>query len=872
MTGIAERFWKPPSVLAERAAARLLRWSIPLARSLSRRRLRRGCGRSLWGVTPIVTLPLLARCDRMLGLRAETAVNTTYYISRNFSWNLEWPIRIFRRLGLLATFDLLVLTIAILRYDVFHYFNDRGLVSSHFAINPAELDALAAAGKRLYVSTYGADIRTRERTLALGRWNFCSECPEPGRFCVCDDTRGKASLAAVAARSSAVMSMADMTVYAPGCVNMHYWPIDTDRLACAEPRPVSGPLRVAHAPNHPHFKGTRFLEVAIGRLQQSGAAIELVRIQGVPNSEVIKLFASADIVADQFIGGAYGYTALEAMAQGKPVLAFVRDRTAVMAAESCPILQTEPETVEAVLRWCLANRARLPAIGLQGRRWVEMHHSLPAVAARLARLYLDTGAFPLACRRAFEAALAAESRACPRERRQRQLGPPLPDSRRASRGRRVADGSVGLMLCIGVEPSGGEPCPVSATGSATAYVLSLSHIPRDGRVRRHCRDLTAAGWRVVAIGLTAPDGSSEELDCDAVRHVTLPFLDWSPQAKLKAALALLGARLVAHPERLPALPRCLPGVAAISDRLDIEIRRDNGPAARMLIVANDWMTLPAALAAKISHGIPFHYDTHEIAPEEHAQKLSWRLLFPPLVRAIEREGLRLASSVSCVSPGIAQLMKDDYRLAQLPHVIMSLPDTAPLPPTPPGQTLSVLYHGLFAPGRGLEKLIAAAGTWPDGTVLVLRGQANDPAYQRRIVELALPGVAAGRLLLQPLAAPRCILGKANTADLGVFLPDLDGRQNQMALPNKLFEYLYAGLPPVAPAKTEMARLLATLQCGFILDAPDPALLTQCLAGLTRSALVDAKRAAHEAAVALHATRYSSTVSACVGPPPAIASH
>lgn len=368
--------------------------------------------RSLWGVTPIVTLPLKARCSEILGFDAETVVNTTYYISRNFDWNLEWALRASRRLGLLCAFERLVLAAALLRYDVFHYFNDRGLLSSHFAIQPAELEALAAAGKRLYVFTYGADIRTRERTLALGRWNFCVECPEPGRFCVCDEARGKAALDTAKRTALAVVTMADMTAYVPEGVNLHYWPIDTAGIARAKPcpeRPDGGPLRVAHAPNHPHFKGTRHLEAAIERLSAEGHPIELIRVQGVPNAEVIRRFGEADVVADQFIGGAYGYTALEAMAHGKPVLAFVRDRTTLMAPESCPLMQCAPETLEDVLRWCLANRQQLKKIGEQGRRWVERHHGLDAVAARLARLYLDTGDFPPACRRRFEAAIAANA-------------------------------------------------------------------------------------------------------------------------------------------------------------------------------------------------------------------------------------------------------------------------------------------------------------------------------------------------------------------------------------------------------------------------------------------------------------------------------
>jgi glycosyltransferase involved in cell wall biosynthesis len=185
-----------------------------------------------------------------------------------------------------------------------------------------------------------------------------------------------------------------MINYPPGCRNMHYWPIDTDRIKPMLRQATDGPLRIAHAPNHTHFKGSIYLEAAIDRLRAQGHAIEYTKIQGVPNTEVIRLFSEADVVADQFIGGAYGYTALEAMALGKPVLTYVRSPDLAEAVDECPLINTTPDTLEIVLRWLLENRTKLPLIGAQGRVYIERWHSVPAVAERLGRMYEETGDFP----------------------------------------------------------------------------------------------------------------------------------------------------------------------------------------------------------------------------------------------------------------------------------------------------------------------------------------------------------------------------------------------------------------------------------------------------------------------------------------------
>lgn len=391
-----------------RLAARGVHWfsrkflaiCISLGGRLTRRRLGKGNPRTLWGITPIITLPLKARCNHALGFRSESLVFQTYYITKDFSWNLKYVVKGFNIWPACApAFRRMLLGLVLLRYDVIHLFADRGIQFGtwrDFGIDAEEMAAIRASGKALYIFGYGADVRTRQATLALGDWNFCRDCDDPGRYCICDDAKGQELMAQMAHHANALVSLGDMLTYMPGARHVPYWPIDTDKITYVGVTPSTRPLRVVHTPNHSHFKGTRYLEAAIANLQARGLAIELVRVSGVPNTEVLRLFAEADIVADQFIGGAYGFTALEALARGKPTLTYVRTPDLVIAAEECPFFNTTPDTLEAVLAWCVANRDQLPAIGAQGRAYIARHHSIPAVAARFASLYIATADFPSA--------------------------------------------------------------------------------------------------------------------------------------------------------------------------------------------------------------------------------------------------------------------------------------------------------------------------------------------------------------------------------------------------------------------------------------------------------------------------------------------
>jgi hypothetical protein len=370
------------------------------ARAATERRMARGAIRTLWASTPILTLPILAGCDRLLGFQSSSLVFNTYYVSRSFDINLilfEGALRLTRSRWCLSVFRHFVFAWALLRFDVFHYFYDRGLLLSEkrYGINASEIDLLTKSGKRLYTYAYGADVRIRDITLSLGQPNLCQECPEPGKYCICSTELLDSSLANLARGATAQIAMGDMVAYVPGCRDMHYWPLDAKKMDVPPVTfRVGDTLRVAHAPNHGHFKGTRLLVEAIQRLADEGEKIELVSVQGVPNRKVIELFGGSHIVADQFVAGFHGYTALEAMALGRAVLCFLRNDRMMIDPATCPVINTRPDQIYDVLKRCLRGEIDLTEAGKNGRRYVERYYSLEAVAKRLGRLYLDTANFP----------------------------------------------------------------------------------------------------------------------------------------------------------------------------------------------------------------------------------------------------------------------------------------------------------------------------------------------------------------------------------------------------------------------------------------------------------------------------------------------
>ncbi len=330
----------------------------------------------LWGPTPIINIRYSALADRAYGYRSETLVYGVYRINAggDFDHVLDRFVRI-PLLGGLVPYAAFVW--AGFRFDGFGFFFDGGLLG-HTPWWRTELALLRLAGKVVVVYPYGSDARLPSTTRRLGRWNAYTDVP-PGAEDR-DEAAVRARLAAFARHASVMLGCADLVEDLPRMDGVLLYPFDGRGWEPVD-APDDGVVRIVHSPNHRHYKGTRYLEAAVAALREEGLPIELVLVEGVPNEDARRLYAAADIVADQFLIGAYALFAIESMALGKPVLCYLNDRFAPAHPEwaECPIVNASPDTLADVLREHLAAPARRRERGRLGPAYVERYHSLAAV-------------------------------------------------------------------------------------------------------------------------------------------------------------------------------------------------------------------------------------------------------------------------------------------------------------------------------------------------------------------------------------------------------------------------------------------------------------------------------------------------------------
>jgi len=269
--------------------------------------------------------------------------------------------------------------------------------------------------------------------------------------------------------------------------------------------------------------------------------------------------------------------------------------------------------------------------------------------------------------------------------------------------------------------------------------------------------------------------------------------------------------------------------------------RSLGPAD--VVHANDFETLPAGrlIAGRRARLV---YDAHEIYSEFDSDppRLARRIML-----ALERRLARRADRVVTVTDAMAEDLVDRLGLSHRPIVVMNCPEldaSEPPRPTPRGP-LRVVYLAAAGPPRVLADLYGALAAVPDATLTLHVLGADTAALAREVDALGLGERVA---ILDPVE-PDGILEALRSHEVGVVIDRRHALNNELTIPNKLFEYLMAGLAVVVPDVRSMRDLVREHGVGAVFTPGDPQALAKALRGLVddRDALAAMRRRAYEAA-------------------------
>lgn len=148
------------------------------------------------------------------------------------------------------------------------------------------------------------------------------------------------------------------------------------------------PLRIGHAPSHRGVKGTQLIIKAAENLKRRGFHFEFILVEGFKNRDAKMIYRELDVLVDQLFIGWYGGVAVEAMALGKPVLAYIRENDLKYIPsemkKEMPIIRTTPDNIENSLEQILhMPRNIMVELAKKSRAYVERWHDPVKIAGRI---------------------------------------------------------------------------------------------------------------------------------------------------------------------------------------------------------------------------------------------------------------------------------------------------------------------------------------------------------------------------------------------------------------------------------------------------------------------------------------------------------
>jgi glycosyltransferase involved in cell wall biosynthesis len=327
-------------------------------------------------------------------------------------------------------------------------------------------------------------------------------------------------------------------------------------------------------------------------------------------------------------------------------------------------------------------------------------------------------------------------------------------------------------------------------------ILVLNSFTNDSRVLRQTYAFSQAGYRPTVFALHESD---------------LPIQEDHPNYRLRRFRLLTRPWSKHNLIQLIKYAECVFRMTLAGVRLKPEA-----------IHANDINALPIGyFVAKLTRA-KLVYDSHELWSDPAHRRSLRPWIFDVGVR-MEKYLARRADAVMTPSPSYANQMAKTMDIA-LPIVVRNVPMARSLDsPLDGRESLHeklgiahdapiVLHLGQIGRGRGLETIFLAMAEVRAPAVLVLLGGGQPKDFTLLKIQARTLGITDRICFLAPVA-PDEVCRLCTDATIGVTMIESICMSYNLTLPNKIFEYLQAGLPVVVSDIPEMAGIVKNYNVG-----------------------------------------------------------
>ncbi len=262
---------------------------------------------------------------------------------------------------------------------------------------------------------------------------------------------------------------------------------------------------------------------------------------------------------------------------------------------------------------------------------------------------------------------------------------------------------------------------------------------------------------------------------------------------------------------------------------------------------NDWDALPiAAQAARKNHSA-LVMDLHEYAPLEYEELPLWWIKKRFITYILKKYSPWADASITVASP-IAERYRDEFGF--YPTVIMNAPENIPgLHHKTESSSVRLIHHGGASRLRHPELMIKTIAQCDERYSLHFMFIHNE--YVEKLKRTA-EAVAPERVFFHDPVPPELITQTISRFDVGFYMLPPTNYNNLVALPNKFFDFICAGLPVCIGPSPSMAGLVENYGFGVVCPSFSPSHMASLLNRTTKEEWAAMRMAAGKAAIGINA--------------------
>lgn len=246
-----------------------------------------------------------------------------------------------------------------------------------------------------------------------------------------------------------------------------------------------------------------------------------------------------------------------------------------------------------------------------------------------------------------------------------------------------------------------------------------------------------------------------------------------------------------------------------------------------LLLANDLDTLPANYLVSKLRGKVLVYDTHEFFTE--TAELYNRGFVKKCWQHIENFFFPKVKYMYTVNNSIAALYKKKYGidLAVVRNLPFKRQDVARETNfnLPAGCKILLVQGTGLNENRGLEELVQSVALLPPAFILVIAGNG---LILDKLKQLVTENKLHDRVIFTGVLEPAQLQQLTKMAWCGFSLDKPLNINQQASLPNKLFDYIAAGIPVITSNIAEVAAIVHQYHIGEVIEEVTPALVAAAI--------------------------------------------